>query len=164
MLSFLRSALVAPLLFCLCLRLAVLADDTNSPAIPSELAAADQRYRSGKFADAEASYQALLKINPTLVLAQVGLVRSLLRQQKIDEALEAANTAQAAHPDSAALLAAKGDVDLPQDCSREHHAPTHFTPVRVSRRFSIPNVTFVTCPLSLRLDRERSEEDYSDES
>lgn len=158
MLSFLRSALVAPLLFCLCLQLAVLADDTNSPAIPSELAAADQRYRSGKFADAEASYQALLKINPTLVLAQVGLVRSLLRQQKIDEALEAA------HPDSAALLAAKGDVDLPQDCSREHHAPTHFTPVRVSRRFSIPNVTFVTCPLSLRLDRERSEEDYSDES
>lgn len=137
MLSFLRSALVAPLLFCLCLQLAVLADDTNSPAIPSELAAADQRYRSGKFADAEASYQALLKINPTLVLAQVGLVRSLLRQQKIDEALEAANIALAAHPDSAALLAAKGDVDLPQDCSREHHAPTHFTPVRVSRRFSI---------------------------
>jgi tetratricopeptide (TPR) repeat protein len=109
--SLLRSALVAPLLF-LFLQLAVLGDDTNAPAVPPELAAADQLYRSGKFADAEAGYQALLKVNPTLLVAQVGLVRSMLRQQKIDEALETANTALAAHPDSSALLAAKGDVQF----------------------------------------------------
>ena len=36
----------------------------------------------------------------------------MLRQQKIDEALDAVNTALAAQPNSAALLAAKGDVQF----------------------------------------------------
>ncbi len=44
--------------------------------------------------------------------AHVGLVRAMLRQQKIDEALDAVNTALAAQPSAAALLAAKGDVQF----------------------------------------------------
>src|ERR1019366_3399029 len=68
--------------------------------------------RTGKFAEAESSYQALLKTDSKLVPAQVGLVRAMLRQQKIDEALDAVNTALTAQPKSAALLAAKGDVQF----------------------------------------------------
>jgi thioredoxin-like negative regulator of GroEL/predicted aspartyl protease len=110
MFSFLRSALVAALLL-ISLQL-MFGDDTKPPAINPELAAADQLYRAGKFAEAEASYQALLKADAKLVPAQVGLVRAMLRQQKIDEALNAVNTALAAQPNSAALLAAKGDVQF----------------------------------------------------
>jgi tetratricopeptide (TPR) repeat protein len=108
--SFLRSGLAATLL-CLSMQPAILGDDTKSP-IPPKLAASDQLYRAGKFAEAEAGYQAALKADAKLVAAQVGLVRAMLRQQKIDEALDAANAALAAQPNSAALLAAKGDVQF----------------------------------------------------
>jgi tetratricopeptide (TPR) repeat protein len=90
----------------------VFGDDTKVSAIDPEVAAADQLYRAGKFAEAEASYQALLKTDPKLVPAQVGLVRAMLRQQKIDEAFDAVNAELAAQPNSAALLAAKGDVQF----------------------------------------------------
>jgi len=108
MFSFLRWALV-PALLLVSLQL-VSGDDTKAPALPPELAAADQLYRAGKFAEAEAGYQALLKADSKLVPAQVGLVRSMLRQQKVGAAFDAVNTALAAQSNSAALLAAKGDV------------------------------------------------------
>ena len=73
---------------------------------------ADQLYRAGKFAEAEAGYRALLRDDPKQASAQVGLIRALLREQKIDEALDAANAGLSAQPDSAALLAAKGDVQF----------------------------------------------------
>jgi len=111
MFFFLRPALVTAL-FLLCLQFMAFGDDTKDPAIPPEVAAADQLYRAGKFAEAEASYQALLKTDAKLVPAQVGLVRAMLRQQRIDEALDAVNTVLAAQPNSAALLAAKGDVQF----------------------------------------------------
>jgi tetratricopeptide (TPR) repeat protein len=111
MFSFSRSALVAALLM-LFLQPIVFGDDTKAPAIRPELAAADQLYRAGKFAEAEASYQALLKTDAKLVPAQVGIVRAMLRQQKIDESLDAVNNALTAQPNSAALLAAKGDVQF----------------------------------------------------
>ena len=114
--SFFCSALVATLLF-LFLPLSLLGDDAKPPATSPELAAADQLYRAGKFAEAEANYQAFLKNDSKLppaevVLAQVGLVRAMLRQQKIDEAFDAANTALAQQPNASALLAAKGDVQF----------------------------------------------------
>ena len=114
--SLLRSALVTVLLLLSLLTIAS-GDDTKPPAINPELAAADQFYRAGKFAEAETGYQALLKTDSKLVpvqlvLAQVGLVRSMLRQQKIDEALDAVNTALAPQPNAAALLAAKGEVQF----------------------------------------------------
>ena len=77
-----------------------------------ELAAADQLYRAGKFAEAETGYRAALKADSRLVPAQVGLVRAMLRQQKIDEAFDEANSALAVTPNSAPLLAAKGDVQF----------------------------------------------------
>ena len=104
--SFLPSILVAALFS---LESVGLGDEPKAPATP-ELAAADQLCRAGKFAEAEARYQALLKTDSKLVRAQVGLVRAMLGQQKIDEASDAVNTASAAQPNSAALLAAKGDV------------------------------------------------------
>ncbi|PYX55348.1 MAG: hypothetical protein DMG76_18130 [Acidobacteria bacterium] len=111
MFSFSRSVVVAALLMPF-LQLTVFSEQTTAPAIRPELAAADQLYRAGKFAEAETSYQALLKTDPKLIPAQVGLVRAMLRQQKIDEALDAVNTALAAQSNSAALLAAKGDVQF----------------------------------------------------
>lgn len=110
MFCFLRSALVAALLL-LSLQL-MSGDDTKAPAIGGELATADQLYRAGKFAESEASYRALLNTDSKLVPANVGLVRSMLRQQKIDEALDAVNAALSAQSNSAALLAAKGDVQF----------------------------------------------------
>src|ERR1700692_254558 len=109
--SFLRSAHV-PVLLLLTLLTIASGDDTKPQPINPELVAADQLYRAGKFAEAEAGYQALLKTDSKLLPAQVGLVRAMLRQQKIDEAFDAANAALSLQPDSAALLAAKGDVQF----------------------------------------------------
>jgi tetratricopeptide (TPR) repeat protein len=91
-------------------RLTALDDNAKAPAPDADLASAEQLFRAGKFADAEASYQAILQKDAKLVPAQVGLVRSMLKQQKIDESFDAVNKALAVTPDSAALLAVKGDV------------------------------------------------------
>jgi len=109
--SFLRSAHV-PVLLLLTLLTIASGDDTKPQPINPELVAADQLYRAGKFGEAETSYQALLKTDSKLLPAQVGLVRAMLRQQKIDEALDAVNTALAPQPNAAALLAVKGDVQF----------------------------------------------------
>jgi tetratricopeptide (TPR) repeat protein len=114
--SFLRSAFFTIVLL-LSLQTIGFGDDTKPPAMNPELRAADQLYRAGKFAEAEASYQALLKTDARLepaelLAAQVGLVRAMLRQQKIDEALDVVNTALALQPNAAALLAAKGNVQF----------------------------------------------------
>jgi tetratricopeptide (TPR) repeat protein len=109
MFSFLRSALSFFVLLSF-LKLVAFADETKSSVSTPELAAADQLYRAGKFAEAEASYQAILKTDSKLVPAQVGSVRAMLRQQKIDEAMEEVNKALAQQPNEAPLLAVKGDV------------------------------------------------------
>jgi tetratricopeptide (TPR) repeat protein len=109
---FLRLSLTTILLLLSLQTIAMHGDETKPVAINSELAAADQLYRAGKFAEAEVSYQVLLKTDANLVPAQVGLVRAMLRQQKIDDALDAVNRALAAQPNVAALLAAKGDVQF----------------------------------------------------
>jgi hypothetical protein len=79
---FLRSSLTTILLLLSLQTIAMLGDETKPVAINSELAAADQLYRAGKFAEAEVNYQVLLKTDANLVPAQVGLVRAMLRQQK----------------------------------------------------------------------------------
>jgi tetratricopeptide (TPR) repeat protein len=107
-----RWRLIAALLL-LCLQQAItVAHDTKAPSPDLELAAADQLFRAGKFAEAEKDYQAILQKDPQLVPAQVGLVRSMLRQQQVDESLEAVNHELAVQPNSAALLAVKGDVQF----------------------------------------------------
>ncbi|HVI04895.1 MAG TPA: aspartyl protease family protein, partial [Sphingomicrobium sp.] len=78
--------------------------------VDPRLTTADQLYLAGKFAEAETSYESLVKNDPQLVPARVGLVRVLLKQQKIDEALDSVNQALATQPNSAALRAVAGNV------------------------------------------------------
>lgn len=99
-------------------------DNAKAPAPDPDLAAADQLYRAGKFAEAETSYQAILQRDTKLVPAQVGLVRSMLKQQKIDESLGAVNKALADQPESPALLAVSGDVQF--RLARMHDAETAY--------------------------------------
>jgi len=96
------------------LPLTVFGSDSKAPTANPELELADQLFRAGKFPEAETSYQTLLKKNSKLVAAQVGLVRSLLRQQKVDDAWQPLSGALVAQPDSAALLAVKGEVQFRQ--------------------------------------------------
>jgi tetratricopeptide (TPR) repeat protein len=93
-------------------RLTTLDDNAKVSAPDADLAPADLLFRAGKFADAETSYQAILQKDARLVPAHVGLVRSMLKQQKIDESLDAVNKALAVTAESAALLAVKGDVQF----------------------------------------------------
>ena len=97
--------------FILWLPLHALAGDPQASS-NADLATADQLYHSGKFAEAADKYQSMVKTDPNLVAAQAGLIRSLLHEQKVDDALAAATSALALQPNSAALLAAMGDVDF----------------------------------------------------
>jgi tetratricopeptide (TPR) repeat protein len=63
-----------------------------------------------EFAEAASAFQAILAKNPSSPEANAGLVRSLLRGHKLDEAEEAAKKAIAAAPNSAMVHAAAGDV------------------------------------------------------
>ena len=92
------------------LGLAAFDDSTKAPTADPELGSADQLFRSGKFGEAEGGYRAVLQKDAKSIAAQVGLVRALLKQQKIDESLDAVNQALTLAPNSAALLAVQGDV------------------------------------------------------
>jgi len=92
----------------------------NARAVPSApatkegtsdaLASANALMRDGKYADAATAFGAIVEKDPTIAEAQAGLVRSLLRARKLDEAEEAGRKAAAAAPNSAAVHAAVGDV------------------------------------------------------
>jgi len=105
-------SLLAVVVISLSIAIYTFADDVKPPAENSDLAAANQLYRSGNFADAAEKYRAILKVNATLVPAQTGLIRALLRQQKIDDASAEAGKVLATQPNSAPLLAAMGDVQF----------------------------------------------------
>jgi hypothetical protein len=111
MLSFLRSYFVPGLVLLLLCTVAQSEDSKASPPNPA-LAAADLLWQSGKFAEAEASYAALIKADPTQLLAQAGLVRTLLREDKVDEALETVTVALKSLGELPPLLAARGDVQF----------------------------------------------------
>lgn len=83
---------------------------SKAPSSEADLAAAQQLYWGGKFAEAEAAYQNIVKADPKSIPAQVGLIRSSLREEKVDGAYEIATSALAGAPNSAALLAAMGEV------------------------------------------------------
>jgi tetratricopeptide (TPR) repeat protein len=98
----------------LTLSLITAGQDSRAAVIERSLAGPDELSRLGKFAEAEDGYRALLKTDPKLVLAKGGLVRAMLGQQKIDEALDTVNAALTAEPESAPLLAVRGDVQFRQ--------------------------------------------------
>ncbi len=78
----------------------------------SALAAADQLFVSGRSAEAAEKYQAIVKVDPGLVPAQVGLIRSLLIEQKLDQALAAARSALTVQPNASLLVTTMGDVQF----------------------------------------------------
>ncbi len=107
---------LVPLLLLFCLNLSPSPrewrQDTKPTAEPSDLAGADHLYQSGQFAEAADKYQAILKADPTSAPAQSGLIRSFLKEEKIDDAMTLAKNATAAQPGSAAVWAAMGDVQF----------------------------------------------------
>ena len=78
----------------------------------SALAAADQLFAAHKLPEAAAKYQAIVKADPSSVRAQVGLIRSYMMMEKLDEAQAAAKAALAALPNSAKLLTTDGDLQF----------------------------------------------------
>lgn len=88
------------------------APPANASGIMPALAAANQLFSQRKFADAGARYQAIVKADPKVAPAQVGLMRCYLMLQKIDEAQAAATAALAAIPNSSQVLATAADVQF----------------------------------------------------
>ena len=78
----------------------------------SEVAAADELFVSGNLAEAATKYQAIVNTNPMVVAAQVGLIRTYLIQQKLDEAQAAASAALAVLPNAPLLLTTMGDLQF----------------------------------------------------
>jgi tetratricopeptide (TPR) repeat protein len=109
---FRRFFAILPFFLTVFLSFAALAQNAKPAPDNPDLVAADRLYKAGKFVEAADKYQALLKTDANLVTAESGLIESLLRQQKIDEASAEAVKALGAQPNSAALLAAMGDVQF----------------------------------------------------
>jgi tetratricopeptide (TPR) repeat protein len=82
----------------------------SSAAAPDPLVDAQALMSKKQFDEAAAAFQTILAKNPSSPEANTGLVRSLLRGHKLDEAEEAAKKAVAAAPNSAMVHAAAGDV------------------------------------------------------
>jgi predicted aspartyl protease len=95
-----------------CLSGMALSDDTEPLEVTPDLAQALQFYATGNFGAAEQKFGAILAKQPGLVAAQAGLIRSLLRQEKVTEAFTTATNALAKQPDSAVLLAVTGEVEF----------------------------------------------------
>ena len=74
-------------------------------------AAADQLFASGKTAEAAAAYQAILNTEPGSIPAEVGLIRSYMMLQKLDEAQSAIDSALTLNPNSWLLQLTLGDLE-----------------------------------------------------
>lgn len=79
-------------------------------ALDADLAVADKSYRESRFGDAAKQYQAVLTQNASVIPAQAGLIRSTLRDQRLDEALAIGLKLEAASPNAASVHAAVGEV------------------------------------------------------
>lgn len=88
------------------------AQTTAPTSQDSDVVAADQLFMSGMLPEAAVKYQAIIKVNPTSVPAQVGLIRTYLIQQKLDEALAVANAALVVLPNAPLLLTTMGDLQF----------------------------------------------------
>jgi len=104
-----RSTMIAVLALSSLLTSALGQDAKPSPP-DADFSAADHLYQTGSLAEVEARYQTLLNGDANNLRAEIGLVQTMLREQKIDEALDAINAALSAQPNSAVLLALKGNV------------------------------------------------------
>ncbi len=128
-----RFLVILPFFLTMFLSFGALAQNAKSAPDNPDLMAADRLYNAGKFAEAADKYQALLKLDAKLVAAEAGLIESLLHQQKIDEASAEAVKALGAQPNSAALLAATGEVQFRLAKMPEAEA-SYFKALQIDRR------------------------------
>jgi len=75
---------------------------------------ADKALLAADYSKAESLYSAALTAHPGDVDATVGLVETLLREQKVLDAEEAVHAALEANPNSASFLTLRGEVELRQ--------------------------------------------------
>jgi predicted aspartyl protease len=81
------------------------------PHPPSE---AEKAFLAADYAKAASDYQAGLATHPGDPELTAGLVRALLRQQKVHEAADAVKASLAVVPNSAALISLRGEVEFRQ--------------------------------------------------
>ena len=67
---------------------------------------------TGKAAEAQATYQEVLKADPASIPAQVGLIHSFIMQQKLEEARAATEASLAQNPNSPEILLVQGDLQF----------------------------------------------------
>jgi tetratricopeptide (TPR) repeat protein len=85
--------------------------DTSPKTFSAPISNALHLYRTGKFDDAAAAYNAIISAGgPDMVLAYTGLARVYLRQEKVSEAFAAANSAVALTPGKTPAITALGEV------------------------------------------------------
>ncbi len=84
----------------------------NASGITSRLAEANQLFVQRKLSEAAVKYQEIVKADPKVAPAQVGLMRSYLMMHKVDNAQTAATAAMAALPSSPQVLATAADVQF----------------------------------------------------
>lgn len=73
---------------------------------------AERLLAMGKTAEAQAKYQQVLKVDPSSIPAQVGLIHSFILQQKLGEAKAVTDASLTQHPDSPEILLAQGDLQF----------------------------------------------------
>jgi tetratricopeptide (TPR) repeat protein len=85
--------------------------DTSPKPLSAPLAEALRLYRTGKFDDSAAAYNAIAASGgPDAVLAYTGLTRVYLKQNKVNDAFEAASKAVALTPGKTPAITAMGEV------------------------------------------------------
>lgn len=82
------------------------------PASVDPLETARAMMKEGKYVEAAAAFRAILDKDPAAMHAHVGLMRSLVRMGKVEDAEEAGKKALAALPHSPVIHAAFGDVEF----------------------------------------------------
>jgi predicted aspartyl protease/thioredoxin-like negative regulator of GroEL len=101
---------IVGLLLCLALLHPVAAQDTAADPVSSALAL----FRSGNFEESHKAYAALLPGCTNCGPIHAGVIRSLVRQHKIKEAVSAADSAVASLPNDAAVQTAVGELRFRQ--------------------------------------------------
>ncbi len=113
-------------------------DDVHCHVIPAhEPSPAEKAYLSGNASQAESLYREALGKTPHDAALTAGLVRSLLREQKIDDAASAVATELAATTNSVPLLTASAEVQYRQG--------------KIAQAFATVNQAFKIDPCNPRL-------------
>lgn len=94
--------------------------DTSPKVVPAPLAEALHLYRTGKFDEAAAAYNAIIASNSAdAALAYTGLARVYLKQEKTSDAFAAASKAVALTPGKTPAITALGEVYFRQGKLKE---------------------------------------------